>query len=134
LKTQKNARRNKKDYKAAKQFQIINSFVSVSAASRLFQERLDVNFYDAKLLIVFFLVILAWYCFLFFFKISSLIPFKAKATKQFQIIKSFVSVSAASRLFQESLGLNFYDAKLLIVFFLVILAWYCFFFFSKFLP
>jgi hypothetical protein len=35
---------------------------------------------------------------------------KAKATKQFQIINSFVSVSAASILFQESLDVNFYDA------------------------
>jgi hypothetical protein len=44
---------------------------------------------------------------LFFSKIAFFIPVEAKATKLFQILNSYVSISEDSRLFQESLDGNF---------------------------
>jgi hypothetical protein len=44
--------------------------------------------------------------FFFFFKIPCSIPFKDKVTKLFQILNTYVSISAASRLFQVSLDVN----------------------------
>jgi hypothetical protein len=57
--------------------------------------------YDAKLLIVFFLDVLAWYCFFLFFKIAFFIPVKAKATKLFQILNAYASISAALDSFKK---------------------------------